>query len=118
MSIFGSDTTKIKLGLFGHIIKRLEKKTFVKPYDGPAVGPQTQGTYLAGHPKPEPLHRFFVQTGNGLWLVSVVALANMIAVIVPGGWMYLFNGRGRKVQSKMAEDFGPTRYGLGKNYHS
>lgn len=118
MSIFGADTSKLKLGLFGHLVRFLEKKTFIKPYEGPPVGPLTSGTYLPGCPKPEPTYRFFVQSGNGLWLFSVVALVNMTFVILPGAWMYMFNWRGRRMHHELAQEFGPTRYGKGLKYHS
>lgn len=87
----------------------------VAEYTGPSIGSGTHGNYGA-LPRPIPVSFFFKQEFNWKWVGAMFG----IFVVVPSSfipiWGIPLNRSASKQIRKADEEFGPTRYGVGKQY--
>lgn len=87
----------------------------IAEYRGPSIGAGTSGNY-GSLPRPMPVSYFLKQEYNLKWL-SMVACS----FIFVGGsflplWAIPFYRKTSKDLRKVSEEFGPTRYGVGKQF--
>ena len=87
----------------------------VADYVGPSIGSGTHGNYGA-LPKPMPISFFFKQEFNLKWAMAMFG----IFVVIPSSfvpiWAIPFQRSDMKQIRKADEEFGPTRYGVGKKF--
>lgn len=87
----------------------------IAEYRGPSIGAGTSGNY-GTLPRPMPVSYFLKQEYNLKWL-SMVACS---FIFVTGSflplWAIPFYRKTSKDLRKVSEEFGPTRYGVGKQF--
>jgi hypothetical protein len=88
----------------------------IKSYGGPTIGTRTGGNY-GSLPRPMPTKFFFLQEANLKWALAFGASAVFITSAFVPVWAMPFWRWHAKMLREVTEEFGPTRYGAGKQYY-
>jgi hypothetical protein len=86
----------------------------ITEYRGPSVGACTSGDY-GNLPRTIPVSYFFTQEYNLKWFLSLVGSGVVLCSFLPL-WAIPFYRKTSKDLKRVDEEFGPTRYGIGKKF--
>ena len=87
----------------------------IAEYRGPSIGAGTSGNY-GNLPRPMPASYFFKQEYNLKWLSMIACSFIFIGGAFVPVWAIPFYRKTSRDLKKVDEEFGPTKYGVGKRF--